>query len=389
MQSIFKEIISLENLNKSRSILFNIMLTIEIFIVFLDKSDYHFGYESYVFRVTFLISCIIILMGMREYDIREWIMSFVLLSIAIISYKSSGRNEMLRFLAFIMACKGLDLRNKLKIFFYENLIGFGLLIALSVSGIYGRIMEQHTDGSMLYVFGFGNANAFHCMFMMILLLGLYIYSDSLKWYHYLILFFINAVVYSLTSCEAAFAISALGIIGMFLQGVKIRDKSIIDCGFVYIAGIAAFAFSIAFSVWAAIVSKDAWWSQPIANVDRILTGRIKNLYWNWNAHPGAIESWRLISGRDTEYYFDMGWCRLFYWYGIIPSLCVIVLILVLYIRCMKQRDGYLLVMLACISVYTIVEAHVVSVYIGRNYILLFLGACIYSLFDRKDGEKIR
>ncbi len=290
----------------------------------------------------------------------------------------------------MMACKGLDLKSKLKLFFYENLVGSAILIFLSVSGIYGNLMAEHTDGTMLYVFGFGNGNAFHCVFMMILFLGLYIYSDKLKWYYYLALFIINAILYKMTECDTAFALTAIGIIGIvIIKYFKCKDKSISCHKWPYIIGIVVYVFSIAFSVWSAIVSKYSWSTWHVARVNDLLTGRIKNLYWNWDAHPGAIESWRLFAGRDTEYYFDMGWCRLAYWYGIIPALCVIVLLLILYIDCMKKRDGYLLVILTCLSIYTIVEAHLVSVYIGRNYILLFLGTCIFSLFDKRDGEKVR
>lgn len=392
MQNIISKLADDPKLNKLRSILFDIMLTIEIIVVFLDKSDFHFAYESYVFRVTFLMSCLIILMGIKLYDLREIVISFALMVIAVIDYKISGRNDMLRFLAFIMACKGLNIPGKLKLFLFENLFGTGLLIFLSLTGIFGRLMSEHADGTLLYAFGFGNANAFHCMFMMILFLGLYIYSEKLAWYYYLALFILNVVLYKMTSCDTAFALSALGIIGAFLvRNVKIKDKRFGDYLWIYIAGIGAFLFSIGFSVWAAIVSKYTWmpWFEKVQFIDKLLTGRIMNLYWNWDAHPGAIESWKLFAGSDTDYYFDMGWCRLAYWYGIIPALCVIVLLLILYIDCMKKRDGYLLVILTCLSIYTIVEAHLVSVYIGRNYVLLFLGASIYSLFSKRDGEKVR
>ncbi len=405
MLGIIKRLFDNSKLYKLQNLLFDIMLTIEMVVVYLDKSDFHFAYESYVFRVTFLIACMIILAGIARsmgfissddkmstipqggYDVREYILTAILMVVAVITYKMSGRNDMLRFLVFIAACKGLDITKKLRLFFYENLIGSSMLILLSVTGIYGRVMAEHSDGRMLYVFGFGNANAFHCMFMMILFLGLYVYSEKLKWYYYLAVFVLNFIVYRFTSCETAFALTALGIIGSCVIGnLNIRKHMLKDYIWVYIAGIVMHIFCIAFSVWSAIASKYSWSVWYIWDIDELLTGRIKNLYWNWDSHPGAIESWRLFAGPDTEYYFDMGWCRLAYWYGIIPAVCVIVLLLILYIDCMNKRDGYLLVMLTCLSIYTIVEAHLVSVYIGRNYILLFLGACVYSIFDKRDGE---
>ncbi len=122
----------------------------------------------------------------------------------------------------------------------------------------------------------------------------------------------------------------------------------------------------------------------IVKMNNLLSGRIINLYWDSVNHSGSIESWHLFSGRDTiDVYFDMGWVRLFYWYGIIPAAFVIATIILLYIMCIKYRDAVMMVLLVCLAIYTLVEAHLVSVYIGRNYILLFMG---YYLFNNKKNE---
>lgn len=75
----------------------------------------------------------------------------------------------------------------------------------------------------------------------------------------------------------------------------------------------------------------------------------------------------------NDHYFDMGLVRVFYWYGIVPGIVFVASNIWLIWRFYKNRDGMGLVMLAVLSVYTVVEAHLVSVYIGRNYLLFLTG----------------
>ena len=60
----------------------------------------------------------------------------------------------------------------------------------------------------------------------------------------------------------------------------------------------------------------------LKKLDNILTSRITCLTETnrWEGTPGT---WSLFSTPENNYYFDMGWIRLFYWYGVIPALIVV------------------------------------------------------------------
>jgi len=365
-----------------RNLLFDIMLTIEILVVIIDKSDYHIGFESYIFRLTFLISLVITALAIKSFNQKELIVSAFLMIVSVISYKISGRNECLRFLFFTLSLKNLDILKKLKIFFYETLAGSMVLVLLSVTGIFGAVSKvTQDDGALHYTFGMGDPNAFHCMMLMLCSMFLYLYADKLKLRHYAELFFINIMIFYFTASKTAFALMAVLIAATYL----VCNISFFKKKWIYIVGIASYIFDIAFSVWAAQQSKYCWGAIDLVDrVDKILTGRITNLYWDNAKHAGAIESWRIFSERDTEIYFDMGWCRLIYWYGIIPAAIIIILILLLYTKCIKNKNAKLIVLLSVLSLYTVVEAHLVSVYIGRNFILFFLAMYLMTPRIRRD-----
>ncbi len=406
-----------------RSHLFDLMLTIEILIVIIDKSALHFGFEGQVFRITFLINAVIVLLGIYQgfkdnpgnfpkgilafYSLSQWAVLIFFGIIAVIDYKTSGRNEMLRFLMIIAACRDLDVTAKLRIFLFETLGGCLILVLLSVLGILGEVQKiSGTTGQSQYVLGMGDPNALHCMFLMIVLLALYLYSECMKWYYYIALVILDLILWKMTGSEIGAGAILLAVMAFAL----IRYTRISEYKFPYISGIMLFISEIAFSIWAGDMSiysigQDAAMDQLRAmgkeailidgnlemvmrRINQILTGRITYLYWNNDEHLGAINTWHLFANDKYEIYYDMGWCRLFFWYGWIPAICIILLILLVYVNAMKRKDGKTLIVLICMCLYTVVEAHLVSIYAGRNFGLLIIGLYIMN-YAREDYRNER
>ena len=102
-----------------------------------------------------------------------------------------------------------------------------------------------------------------------------------------------------------------------------------------------------------------------------------------------MDTWSLFSNPHNTYYFDMGWVRLFYWYGIIPGIVVVVCLLLLLVYFYKRDKMSEMILFSTYSVYTIVEAHIVSVYIGRNYLLFIAGMYLWKMWSetRKQDEQ--
>lgn len=371
-------------------------VTLEIVIVIIDKSNYINPIEGQLFRVTFLLAAGKILC--TKYSLRELGLLVLFGMLGMISYKVTGRNEILRIVAFIAACKGTDMKKLLKYVFYMTAAGCLLLMVLSVTGIYGGLALETDFGrgytQVRYCFGLGHPNALHCMFMMLVLLGLYLYNEKMKWYIYAILFAVNYALYLLTDSNTGMLITFCGIFG---AAVVHYWKGIRKKKWIYLAGIAVFLFCVGFSVLAA----DSRFVKPdyvtyqlnnplIAEVEMHLNGRIRDLYYGSIRREGTMATWALFSRPENNYYFDMGFVRLFYWYGIVPGIIYVILNIALIWRFYKNKDGMGLVMITVLAVYTVVEAHLVSVYIGRNYLLFLMGMYAYGipwLCSGKNGEK--
>lgn len=379
--------------NRLRYICFYLGLLIEIGIVLWDKSTFINPYEGKLFRVTFLLFSAALLM--TYYSKKEW-MTIVLFGIlGTVSYLITGRNEILRTVVFLAACKEMDMKQVMKTLFWVTLAGCLAIAAASLFGIFGDISVTQTYESVgtpdtRLTLGFGHPNALYCMVWVLMLLGMYVYSEKMKWYTYLgfAIGCLGMFFLTKTATGILIALFSLVLAAMFQYLPKLRESKVIQglslvgyavCIIVSVLG-AANANRVLDYNWGLDTSRKA---QLYVCLDKILTGRLLTLA-STEISDGTLQTWRIFAKPDTTYYFDLGWVRLFYWYGIIPAVIFILILLYLLYFCFKKKDYMAVVMILSITIYTVVEAHFVSVYIARNYLLFLLGMYWWRMIPKKE-----
>ena len=324
-----------------------------------------------------------------KYDRREllWLLGALLLG--VVSWRFSGRNELLRFTVFVAACRDIHKRTILKVMFWVTTFGCAVLALLSVTGVYGTLKLTDDFGHGMetrWCFGLGHPNACHCMAAMLCILALYLWLDRFRWFHYLWFALFNVVLYGRTKSNTGFAILSFALL---LSALLHYSRRFRESAFPYVCAEAAFALALAFSVSAAVFGL----SDPLlARLDGPLTGRISALY-DTIFHEGTLYTWTLFGARRNQYYFDMGWVRVVYWYGVIPAIILFALIFAFLRQIRRNRDSAAVMMMTCFIIYTVVEAHLVSVFLARNYALVVFAAYLPLLCgsDRTvsaaEGEK--
>lgn len=373
---------------------FYIGVIIEVLMVLVDKSVLINPIEGRLFQLTFLL--FLITVCLTRYSRKEYLVIAMFLGLGAISYFVTGRNEMVRIVMFIAACKDIDMKKCLKMVFYLTLFGCLLIMLLSVFGIGGdmALTQEYGRGSVetRYVLGMGHPNALQCMVWALTVLFLYLYGEKMKWYGYLVVLGINVFFFLLTDSKTSLLAAVFTItyaaIYRFVRGEMI--KKICDMG-----GVLLTAGSVAFSVFIAGTAYYVYnydWAIDTSSIpaffkklDIMLTGRIRSLTSTvrWE---GTIRTWKLFSEPANNYYFDMGWIRLFYWYGIIPACFFILLFFVFLWYCIRKKDHMALVMMVSFAVYSIVEAHAVSVYLARNYVLFLFGMYWVNIVNTRDRK---
>ena len=375
-------------------------LTIELLIVIVDKSNLINPFEGRLFQITFLIFLLKLLL--TDYSKKEWHWIVGLELLAFFSYWVTGANELIRIVTFVAACKNIPLKQMMRYAFYVTLAGCAVIVLLSVTGIYGDISLTQAYGresaettiyigvepakETRYTLGMGHPNALSCMFLMLLVMAVYVYFERMKWYLYLFLMLLNVGVYVLSGSKTSMLITTA-----FLAGACALTycRFLREDRFGYLCGLLVFAACIAFSVDAAVCAqrvRDVQWNEfyygeplddrhivTLAKIDRRISGRIISLT-DTEANDGMIQTWSLFSRPENmEHYFDMGWVKVFYRYGIVPGIMYLLAHLALLWRIYRRKDACGLAVFTVLAVYTVVEAHLVSFYIGRNFLLMMMG----------------
>lgn len=370
-----------EKMNKIGNLCFWIALVIESVIVMIDKSAYINPWEGKLFRLTFVLFCIKIIT--TQYSKKEWIAIAIAGILVSISYLVNDKDEVVRAAVFVISCKNIDVKKILKVVLGITLAGSVILFVLAASGTFGAMTMTANFGrgpspgivETRYCFGMGHPNAFHCMLYMMIVVCLYIYIDKMRWYHFVLLFLTNIITYHYTDSNTAMYVIIATIIGAAIMKYIPQLK---DMKWVYWLCATFVLALVIFSIVGSHIGRETPFMYAL---DHILNGRFQYAHEIENAR---VENWTLFSNRANLEFFDQGFIRLFYWYGIIPGIMYVLANLYLIYQSYQKRDYMLLIIVVGFSLFSIMEAHLVSVYILRNYLFILLGNYWYQPFERKE-----
>ena len=374
------------NVKKIGEACFWLGLMIELLIVIIDKSAYTNPLESQLFRITFLLFCIKI--ALTRYSTKEWLCILLFGGIMSVAYLVNERDETVRVIAFVAACKGMDIKKVMKVVFWVTFTGCAALVVLSVTGVYGAVsltaVFGRGEGGQLYetryVLGMGHPNALHCMLWMLAVLAVYSYADRLKWYHFAGLGVLDIAFFSLTDSKTSVIVWMMFVVMTFIMwySKKCREnKGVYILGAMIVLGCVIFAM-IGSHVENTYLTQDTL----MHKLDKLLNGRYQGCY---AVEAARLENWKLFAAPENTAYFDAGFVRLFYWYGIIPGIIYVGMNVYLLYQSYRQKDYVMFTMTVAFSVYNLMEAHFISVYILRNYLLVLMGYYWYQPFERTNA----
>ena len=353
-------------LKKLSNYAFYIALTVELLLVILDKSVYIIRHDGLIFRFTFVLFLIKVLL--TQYNRKEWAAIGAFALLGAISYLVTGRNEILRLVVMIAAFKDVKYDFVIKYVFYFTLAGCVLLIIRSFFGI-GTFSLTRDFGrgeiSTRYSLGLGHPNALHCMFWALSTLYLYIYRNRNKWIGVAVIFAANIGLFCLTDSRTGL-LATLFTIGLFvIMNIKLsRTVERIIVRLTYVGIILSFVSS------ALMMSHKFFWTN-LRRIDELLTGRI--LWTHMDIMEAKTFFWRPFGAMGQGKPTDLGLVKMFYWYGYIPVIAFIVISCILVRTAVREGDRIALVVVASIVFYSIFEGHAISVFLLRNYIFVLIG----------------
>ena len=364
--------------------LFYLGLAAEILLVIWDKSSWTDPYMGQICRMTFLLFAVCCACSVRKSTMAEDIVFAIGVLIGALSWRFGGRNDLLRIVIFLRAAGTVSVPRAMKVTFVSSVLGCLGLVGLAFAGIQGHLYQTYDYGHGVetrWDLGLGHPNSLHCMAAMLLIFGLYLFEKRMKLYLYVLLGVGNVLLYGLTRSNTAFAISMLALM---LSLILHYGKKLAAGNAVYFLGEAFLFGGLLFSVFCGIYRPSD--HRLLAKLDHVLTGRISSL-WTTTFHEGTLSTWKWFGQRLNVCYFDLGWLRVVYWYGVIPAIVIIGLTFALLEHARKTKDKAAFLLLLCFGLYTVFEAHLVSAYIGRNYALFIAALYLPKMLGRTEPAK--
>lgn len=364
--------------------LFYLGLAAEILLVIWDKSSWTDPYMGQICRMTFLLFAVCCACSVRKSTMAEDIVFAIGVLIGALSWRFGGRNDLLRIVIFLRAAGTVSVPRAMKVTFVSSVLGCLGLVGLAFAGIQGHLYQTYDYGHGVetrWDLGLGHPNSLHCMAAMLLIFGLYLFEKRMKLYLYVLLGVGNVLLYGLTRSNTAFAISMLALM---LSLILHYGKKLAAGNAVYFLGELFLFGGLLFSVFCGIYRPSGHWL--LEKLDHVLTGRISSL-WTTTFHEGTLSTWKWFGQRLNVCYFDLGWLRVVYWYGVIPAIVIIGLTFALLEYARKTRDKAAFMLLLCFGLYTVFEAHLVSAYIGRNYALFIAALYLPKMLGRTEPAK--
>lgn len=347
-------------------------IMLELLVMVTDNAaNFTIPYRGRLTHVAFLLFCIKILS--TKYKVKEWLTLISLTFIACISYLTCDDEYVIRVIAFLFAAKGIELDRIFRVILVSVLVSTLVIATLSFFDISGSLMETRHFGrgdvETRYMFGFNHANNVHDILWFVFSLVIMINKEKLKNLEVILFGIANFILYLFTRSRTGFiAIMLLVLLVLFIKNSRVLISSIL----LFIISIVSFVCTVGLTLHASYYN--VYTSRLVNILDPYLTGRLQML-----TEHAFIEDWTWFpEARSTEY-VDNGFSTVFYCYGIVIGILLLILILKLIYILFVSRDDYLAVVLIGIILVLFMEStFIINVSLLFNMLILIAADVVWK-----------
>ena len=347
-------------------------IMLELLVMVTDNAaNFTIPYRGRLTHVAFLLFCIKILF--TKYKVKEWLTLISLTFIACISYLTCDDEYVIRVIAFLFAAKGIELDRIFRVILVSVLVSTLVIATLSFFDISGSLMETRHFGrgdvETRYMFGFNHANNVHDILWFVFSLAIMTNKEKLKNLEVILFGIANFILYLFTrSRTGVIAIMLLVLLVLFIKNSRVSISSIL----LFIISIVSFVCTVGLTLHASYYN--VYTSRLVNILDPYLTGRLQML-----TEHAFIEDWTWFpEARSTEY-VDNGFSTVFYCYGIVIGILLLILILKLIYILFVSRDDYLAIVLIGIILVLFMEStFIINVSLLFNMLILIAADVVWK-----------
>ena len=352
-------------LQKYSELIFWIAVFFELAIYTLKKYDVVFEHQTWMLRgITVLLFCKILL---TEYTKREWALIAAMTVLGVVAYFVSGRgiDILLRVSVLILASKRISCKRVFLAVWTSVLIvffGWGIQSFMGLRPLY--LVQQFGRGEdeLRFCFGYSHPNTFHYAVWMLVSVGIYLWHEKMKHYHYVLLLVFTVAITVLTRSRTG---GILMLATVILFWIVSKTKKSYRMPYILSAGVVVLLLA-----GSAIPIIFGYKDNIFRYINILLNNRIEMA--RAAVRFDRILYTSLFSNPANEIQIDMGFVRIVYTFGIVPTILFVGCIFYLLFHAYKTKNLWNLVFLMMTVCYTALEAVQVNSGILYNFVILLM-----------------
>lgn len=292
---------------------------------------------------------------MTKYNFRERAIGVFLFALAGISMYCKRDTMLFTNVLVLLSMKNIDVDRLLHPLFWSALFGCLLVMVGSTMNIgleisYTKVYRPEEGVITRYAFGYGHPNQFHLFMVRMMSLYVGVHYRKLNWKHMLMLAGFNWIVYLFSDSRTGMLVGFLLVILLILYryGQRITQwKAWPSIMLLMEVAVIAFGF-LAVKYYDKI--------GILYMFNRLFTGRL--LLASEAIRGIGISWWGRTIG--SEYICDNGMIHMWLTYGWVPTLIYWAATIGLYMKALKEKNQYLIILILVFTVYGLMESNVLD-----------------------------
>lgn len=370
---------------KTSDIYYKAMLSLSVLDAAFNNTILNDSFKNIFHKGSLLLILLLAILCVlsKKYKEKHLILTVVLLTLSLVSYKLSGNSDIFVSILVVMLAWKTNLDDILKIIFRIRFLVFTFVVLLSLVGILdaGTIANSSAEKGIL--FGYAHANTFAGSAGIILFLMFAIHRNNIKRIHIcisiiadlLIFYFSRSRTFLVIVTVTILLILAMNLFKHFNRKVLKLSKYVLPILLLLLLMFIIFRFNN--------IAPDF-----IDIIDKIMNGRILLSCMNLMYYPVTIMGQKvdlsLIAATNKYYALDNGFIFLLIHYGIVGFTVIGVLQQWAIVHCIKMKEPILCSICIMILCWMMYEGMMVSA--TSNFTLLFSVTMINNEFHEQSQK---
>ncbi len=341
----------------------------------LDRND-----KAYIIMglVAAMVSGVSILL--HKYSVREYLIGGLLLGLCLYIMAITHQLAPMCLFLTLFSAKGMDEKRITKAMFVTWIIGFMLVVLMSIVGIipnYSRVDMNH-GGVVRYAMGYKKDNAFHLSFFIVTMLWVYCIEKKKAWM-YLVFLFANGMAFFLSNCRAGFIFTIVGIMASLVLKLAVKNAKVLR--FINCFMSATWYFPLIITLFTVGIRNQDW------KINRVMNSMFNNRIWGIRA---AFNTYKIGIGPQTfdrsTYIGNLPGLDNAYAYMLLQYGCAFLILYILLYGWIFWRNGEDIIcekMVAYIMLfYGLVEQFIQNCFM--NFSLVIIGCLVWRSVSKYD-----